>query len=500
MICCFIEVFARSHDTSSHGSISSSGPTATGPIESVSCGTGKSHVSSISFRVCSTSRTDTEDEPCSIHQASSTGSPEGGDGRCIDAGSGLDRRPLSSGSAEPTRSPSQRVVQGWEEQGSGKGSRQGFGKSNYSGPSQEGGPWSAEVDYYSIDRESMMGQMARMLIRHERQLQSLQQDQKLHLFLRPASAVPLMVKVARTWRELMDAGKVRSSLRETMLRELIQELKKPYSGVQCQARDEGEGYADELDRQSGGVELSQMESRDPEGGAGSTGGEPYHRADPGGSTGNRESDQWHHDQALRISSPLSPALRDKLGPIHTRDRTSHRWRHSLEALQCADKLLGAASSCGPSSAGPTDSLGDHSVPAAVSLGERAPQPPPRLHLIGCDLLAIRLLNPTSSTCYMCKDALRSANVVEASLLRGMWWQVLLANLASWSQVCPRASLAETILFGGGCWLFGFLSGAALATIFLSPRCRSIIALCIRECLSGPPFLSPEERIAAYRRH
>ena len=102
-----------------------------------------------------------------------------------------------------------RAPKGWSKggksKGKGKGRGKGFGKPSYGSSSQDGGPWNTEVDHYSMDRESMMGQMARMLLRHEKQLQSLQQDQKLHLFLRPeapASAVPLMVKVAQTWRGL----------------------------------------------------------------------------------------------------------------------------------------------------------------------------------------------------------------------------------------------------------------------------------------------------------
>ncbi|OLP94688.1 hypothetical protein AK812_SmicGene23285 [Symbiodinium microadriaticum] len=134
-----------------------------------------------------------------------------------------------------------RTPKGWSKGGKGKGKSKGqnkgygkgYGRHSYGTSSLEGGPWSKEADHYSMDRESVMEQMARMMLRHERQLQSLQQDQKLHLFLRPeapASAVPLMVKVAQTWRKLMDEGKVRSSLRETMLRELIQELRNRIQG------------------------------------------------------------------------------------------------------------------------------------------------------------------------------------------------------------------------------------------------------------------------------
>ncbi|OLP78151.1 hypothetical protein AK812_SmicGene41706 [Symbiodinium microadriaticum] len=139
-----------------------------------------------------------------------------------------------------------RTPRGWSKGGKGKGKSKGqnkgygkgYGKHSYGTSSLEGGPWSKEADHYSMDRESLMEQMARMMLRHERQLQSLQQDQKLHLFLRPeapASAVPLMVKVAQTWRKLMDEGKVRSSLREAMLRELIQELRNRIQGFNARS-------------------------------------------------------------------------------------------------------------------------------------------------------------------------------------------------------------------------------------------------------------------------
>ena len=300
-----------------------------------------------------------------------------------------------------------RAPKGWSKggksKGKGKGRGKGFGKSSYGSSSQDSGPWNSEVDHYSMDRESMMGQMARMLLRHEKQLQSLQQDQKLHLFLRPeapASAVPLMVKVAQTWRGLMDAGKVRSSLRETMLRELIQELKSRIQGFNARPEMKEKSNAVELDGQSGSMELSQMESRDPAGGASPSGGQSHHRADYGRSQGDRKSDQWYHDQALWLSSSVSPALRDQLGSIHAGDRASHRWRPSLEALQCSDKLLGVASSCRPSPAGSANSVGDCSIPAALHLGEPLPQTLPSLPLLGYDLSLFRLLNPTSCACYM----------------------------------------------------------------------------------------------------
>ncbi|CAE7286698.1 unnamed protein product, partial [Symbiodinium necroappetens] len=299
--------------------------------------------------------------------------------------------PAAGSTDDPFRqgqlNPRGRHPKGWSKggrsKGLGKGRGKGFGKSNYSGPSQEGGPWSAEVDYYSIDRESMMGQMARMLIRHERQLQSLQQDQKLHLFLRPASAVPLMVKVARTWRELMDAGKVRSSLRETMLRELIQELKSRIQGFN--ARPEMKEKAMQMnwtDSQGAWNYLrwnpeTQKEELVPQVESRTTGQilEDLQAIENliNGTTirhfGSVRPFRQHYETSW-VQFTLEIELRTD-GDI--------LWKH-FNALINSSVL--------------------HLLAARLRRDRRIPSGITQLHLIGCDLLAIRLLNPTSSTCYM----------------------------------------------------------------------------------------------------
>ena len=88
------------------------------------------------------------------------------------------------------------------------------------------------------------------------------------------------------------------------------------------------------------------------------------------------------------------------------------------------------------------------------------------------------------------------------LPQGMW-QVLLSNLITWANVCPRStSLAETLLLCAFCWFLGFLSGAAVVILLVSARCRHILWLLIGEFL-GPPRTpatpSGESRLAGYRR-
>ena len=92
----------------------------------------------------------------------------------------------------------------------------------------------------------ILGQMARLVLRHEQQLQAVQQDTKLHFFFRLAfsgSVLPFMTKVAARWRDLMDQNQVKSSLRETMLRELIQELKSRIRGFTASSMSEMQAQA-----------------------------------------------------------------------------------------------------------------------------------------------------------------------------------------------------------------------------------------------------------------
>ena len=120
MICCFIEVYARSHDTCTVGSHSSTGSALAGASQSVRCGTGESHVPAPPLRV------HPENNSCPIRETSSGRSREGGDGGRTDAGSGLGGGPLSAGAADLSGSSPQGVVQRGQRQGEEQGSRQGL--------------------------------------------------------------------------------------------------------------------------------------------------------------------------------------------------------------------------------------------------------------------------------------------------------------------------------------------------------------------------------------
>ena len=86
------------------------------------------------------------------------------------------------------------------------------------------------------------------------------------------------------------------------------------------------------------------------------------------------------------------------------------------------------------------------------------------------------------------------------VLEGMWWQALLSNLVTLTQICPRTTFAETALLCLGCWFLGFLTGGALAVFILSTRCRQVCWALHRGLPSHATSAHPEERIAGYRRH
>ena len=80
------------------------------------------------------------------------------------------------------------------------------------------------------------------------------------------------------------------------------------------------------------------------------------------------------------------------------------------------------------------------------------------------------------------------------------WQVLLGHLITGLNLCPRTSLAETALLGITCWAGGFISGAVVATLAVSPRCRHIVLAVVREFLRPTPVpVGGEDRLAGYRR-
>ncbi|CAE7677705.1 unnamed protein product [Symbiodinium sp. CCMP2592] len=70
--------------------------------------------------------------------------------------------------------------------------------------------------------------MARLLLRHEQQLQSIQQDCKLHLYLRSGkeSFLPNLCEIAKEWSRLRrdEPGKINSPLRTLLLRATLQEM------------------------------------------------------------------------------------------------------------------------------------------------------------------------------------------------------------------------------------------------------------------------------------
>ena len=83
--------------------------------------------------------------------------------------------------------------------------------------------------------------------------------------------------------------------------------------------------------------------------------------------------------------------------------------------------------------------------------------------------------------------------------QGMW-QVILSQLVSWANVCPRsASLAEFILLCGLSRFVGFLCRAITFTLLLSSRCRDLLWVLISELFKPPARPAPESRLAGYRR-
>ena len=66
-------------------------------------------------------------------------------------------------------------------EGQGKGS----GRPPSNSSSSDNG-WNHPAEHYALGPENvLLNQMARLVLRHEHQLQAIQQDMKLHLFLRP---------------------------------------------------------------------------------------------------------------------------------------------------------------------------------------------------------------------------------------------------------------------------------------------------------------------------
>ncbi|CAE7250752.1 unnamed protein product [Symbiodinium sp. CCMP2592] len=125
-----------------------------------------------------------------------------------------------------------------EPKGKGKGKQpkgKGRGKGGKSRPAAQqswNDQWSSDQSWSSghswTSSGDLTGQMARLLLRHEQQLQSIQQDCKLHLYLRSGkeSFLPNLCEVAKEWSRLRrdEPGKINSPLRTLLLRATLQEM------------------------------------------------------------------------------------------------------------------------------------------------------------------------------------------------------------------------------------------------------------------------------------
>ncbi|CAE7703853.1 unnamed protein product [Symbiodinium sp. CCMP2592] len=135
---------------------------------------------------------------------------------------------------------------------SGKGKGKGKGKSKNKGQ-QPASEMSAQKDPWSLDTwtdpdswstsswttsshtsteysTGLLMQVARMALRHEQQLHTLQQDTRLYMYFKPNqeySVLPMMLQLATEWRQTMEKTpeKLTMSLRELMIRGLLKEWK-----------------------------------------------------------------------------------------------------------------------------------------------------------------------------------------------------------------------------------------------------------------------------------
>ncbi|CAE7272223.1 unnamed protein product [Symbiodinium sp. CCMP2592] len=125
-----------------------------------------------------------------------------------------------------------------EPKGKGKGKQpkgKGRGKGGKSRPAAQqswNDQWSSDQSWSSghswTSSGDLTGQMARLLLRHEQQLQSIQQDCKLHLYLRSGkeSFLPNLCEIAKEWSRLRrdEPGKINSPLRTLLLKATLQEM------------------------------------------------------------------------------------------------------------------------------------------------------------------------------------------------------------------------------------------------------------------------------------
>ena len=95
----------------------------------------------------------------------------------------------------------------------------------------------------------LLMQVAKIALRHELQLHTLQQDTRLYMFLKPNqeySALPLMLQLATEWRTTTEQtpDKLTMSLREVMIRGLLKEWKTRLQAFQ--ANEEARSTAQRL--------------------------------------------------------------------------------------------------------------------------------------------------------------------------------------------------------------------------------------------------------------
>ena len=95
----------------------------------------------------------------------------------------------------------------------------------------------------------LLMKVAKIALRHELQLHSLQQDTRLYIFLKPNqeySVLPLMLQLATEWRATMEQTpeKLTVSLREVMIRGLLKEWRARLQAFQ--SNEEARGTAQRL--------------------------------------------------------------------------------------------------------------------------------------------------------------------------------------------------------------------------------------------------------------
>ncbi|CAE7510214.1 unnamed protein product [Symbiodinium sp. CCMP2592] len=197
----------------------------------------------------STKRQRQDPENTAMPQVGLNAEPTSGDkGKGKAKGKGKGKGKGRNKSRGPGQGQSQNKSAWWNTSGSGNGALTDWDAQAWSHAPSGGS---------SSMQPPTLGQMARLLLRHEKQLQAVQQDMKLHFFFRPdppGSVLPFMTQVAKRWHELMDQNKVQSSLRETMLRELIQELKGRIKGFTAAAMTEMQKKANEMEWDLGEIE------------------------------------------------------------------------------------------------------------------------------------------------------------------------------------------------------------------------------------------------------